>query len=335
MTSTSARIDFRPLRHSELPEYGKLLLRAVGELERATGLDQGGDSLAVALARWPVWLSLAFLRRIGRPFLEAYVAADGPRLVGTGTVVMFPRAGYVVGMATEPEYRGQGIASRILEHLATVVRRGHREWIALDVEPENETALRVYRRAGYREVARFAWFRRPGLPTTNSPTVVPLPPASKQETEELLPRLDAHQSPEYRTALPATLRMLTHNEIIFQGGRFEHRTWVGREASGAPVGIRAYFFPATQMGVLFPLTTGPETAALTSLFDQATEWLRPNRPVSCLAIAPEADATTAQALRRIGFTVVVSSTTMVSSVRPGPAGGSRKSPTTGPGSPVP
>ncbi len=316
MADALGSIRFRPVRHADLPAYGKLLLIAVGQLERATGLDQGGDSLAVALARWPVWIAVQFLRLLGRSFLEVYVAADGSRLVGTGAILLLPRCGYVVGVATEPDYRRRGIASRHLELLARATRRGNRDWVALDVESENETARRVYRRAGYRDVARFTWFRRPGLPTTASRTVSPKPPASKHELEEFLPRLDARHAPEYRSALPATVRLLTHNEVIIAGGRLERCTWIDREAGGAPVAVRAYFAPATQMGVLFPLTTGAETEVLSTLLDRGTEWLRPKRPVSSLAVAPAGDEPLAGALGRLGFAAVVESTTMVGRVRP-------------------
>jgi len=313
MTAGGDSLEFRQLRRADLPTFSTVLRLGIGKLERSTGLDESAEAMPAMLSRWPIWILLGFSRWIGRPFVRIYVAVNGPRVVGTGTVFMLPHAGYVGGMATEPEFRGRGIASRILRmQQAETARRG-REWLVLDVESENETAIRVYQRAGYREVGRFAWFTRPGV----APAIAPLSPgtraATKRELEELAPQLDRNRNADYRAALPATERTLAHNEVLVRGFGAPHQTWIQRPPGGGLSAVRSYFIPRTEMGVYFPLfgPPDPEPEALARSFDPATEWLRARTPRRCLAIVPEPVGAVGAALARLGFTEVVSTTTMV------------------------
>jgi ribosomal protein S18 acetylase RimI-like enzyme len=315
MTVPSGALEYRHLRRSDLPAYRKLMPLAIGRLERSTGLDENGDLLPATLARWPIWAFLRLLQLFGRPFLQVHVAADGSRLVGTATLIMLRNTGYVVAVATEPEYRGRGIASHLLEQLRTETGQRRRKWIALDVESENETAVRVYRRAGYREVARFAFYRRPGLPAAN-PTAPSIAPATRKDLKGILSQIEASRGPEYRAALPASARILSHVELIIQGGRGERETWLRRGSSGATSALRAYFVPATRMGALFPLTREPETPpdGLAALLEQGIAWLRSKNPVTCLAVVPEPIGSLGPLLESLGFARVVSATTMASPV---------------------
>ncbi|HKN06240.1 MAG TPA: GNAT family N-acetyltransferase [Thermoplasmata archaeon] len=305
-------MEFRQLRRADLPTFTNVIRLGIGKLERSTGLDQSAEAMFAMMSRWSIWLLLGLSRLIGRPFVRVYVAVHGTRVVGTGTVFMLSRAGYVGGMATETEYRGRGIASRILALQQVETARRGRDWLVLDVESENDTAIRVYQRAGYREVGRFAWFTRPGLPAT----IVPLPTetrvASIREIEELAPQLDRNRSADYRAALPATERMLSHNEVLVRGIRGQHQTWVQRAPNGSLSAVRAYYIPRTEMGVYFPLAgpPEPEPETLARSFDPATEWLRAHTPRSCLAIVPEPVGAVGAALVRLGFTEVVSTMTM-------------------------
>ena len=163
MRGGSDSLIFRELRRADLPTFTTVMRLGIGKLERSTGLDQNAEAMVTVMSRWSIWFLLWLSRLIGRPFVRVYIAVDGPRVVGTGTVFMLSRAGYVGGMATEVEYPRCGIASRILDLLQAEAARRGRDWLVLDVESENDTAIRVYQRAGYRAVGRFAWFTRPGL----------------------------------------------------------------------------------------------------------------------------------------------------------------------------
>ncbi len=197
MAETKEPFEYRLLRRPDVPSYIDLVLLTVGKLERSTGLDRNAESMIRSLSRRSVWAVLRFLQLIGRPFVTTYVAADGNRIVGTGTLLSLPNAGYVAAMATAPEFRGRGVASRILTLLHKEAARRHRDWLVLDVDSDNDTAIRVYRRAGYREVARFAWYLRTGLPPTTAPVAPGTPPATKAQLKAVAPSLDAGRAAEY------------------------------------------------------------------------------------------------------------------------------------------
>lgn len=319
--AASDSLEFRSLRRSDFASYRPVVLLGLGKLETSTGLETNAEATIDQLSRRSIWFILGLLRLFGRPIFDTLVAVDGHDVVGTGTVLWLPAAGYVAGMATKPEFRGRGIASRILALLDALARRRHRAWLALDVESGNEPAIRVYRKAGYRDAGAFTWYTRTGLPPGGSP----VPPASRivgrQDWDELTARLDASRPADYRGALPARARVLGHNEIMVRGGRTENRTWRSETAEGTLCVLRAYFVPGLRMGAYFPTTTLPEppAEALSGLFDAATDWLRPREPVRCLAVAPEPHGGIASALERRGFSGVVSSTVMVRPTSPGPA----------------
>jgi len=311
-------MEFRRLRRADLSTFFPVLHLGLGELEHATGLDQDADTSYAQLSRRSTWALLRLLRILGRSPVEIYVAADGPRVVGTGTLLLLPQAGYVVGMSTDPGFRGRGIASRILALGRAEAVRRHRAWMALDVESENDTAIRVYRRAGYREVGRSTWFRRPGVPDPVSLAPEGSGAASSRELTEVLPHLEAGRPTEYRAALPASPRTLSHIEIIIRGSRSRQSSWVRRGTTGTVVAVRAHFVPRTRMGVYIPLagTTEGGSVEMASALDAATQWLRPQSPVSCLAVVPEPVGPVGGALESRGFRAVVSSTTMVCPVSP-------------------
>ena len=312
MTDATRPLEFRTLRRADVPAYLPVILLGVGNLERSTGLDRGSESTLRMLSRRSVWWILAFLRAVGRPAVDIFVAADGERLVGTGTILWLPSAGYVAGMATRPEYRGRGIASRILAlQRAAVARRG-KAWIALDVESENSVAVRVYERAGYREAARFSWFARPGLPGDGALTPE-VAPATRAEVAEVIGGLDAARSPEYRAALPASARMLSHIQILVSGRRVQHRTWVVSTASGSPFVVRAACDVNAQLGAYFllPGRSVPTSEEVERALTPATAWLRGLAPTRSFAVVPEPVGQVGPALEKFGFRFAVASLTMV------------------------
>ncbi|MGP8076236.1 MAG: GNAT family N-acetyltransferase [Thermoplasmata archaeon] len=318
MTEGGNPLVFRQIRRADLPTFVEVIRLGLGKLEHSTGLDEGAEAVFQSLSRWSIWLLFGLLQLIGRPFVRVWVALEGPRVVGTGTLLMLPRAGYVAGMATRPEFRGRGVASRILAlQQAETVRRG-RDWIVLDVESENETAIRVYRRAGYREVGRYTWYSRLGIPPASTASPSATPTASKSELKEFIPKLDASRSADLRTALPADLRMLSHNELLIRGPRAKNQTWIRAPADATPSSVRAYFMPRSRMGVFFPTTGTPEPPAdeMTALFASATEWLRPQDPRRCLAVLAEPVGAAGAAFEKMGFVAVVSSTLMVRPTTP-------------------
>ena len=305
--------QIRRMRRADWASYREVTRLAIGNLETSTGLDESSDVAIAQLSRRSIWFLLAVFRMFRRPIVDVVVATRGAEVVGTATVLWLPRTAYVAGVATRPELRGRGIASRILAHHAENARRLHRRWMALDVESENETAIRVYQRAGYRETARFAWFTRTGLPPKGDsapPTVLPV---GSLDWSGMLARLDASRPKEYRDAFPAGRRVLDHNEYVVRGGRAEVETWRRELASGAVAVLRACFVAGPRMAAYFPMSTDGTTAPETYLemIDTATEWFRPRNPTRVLAVVSEPSGAAGAALERRGFSPAVSSMAML------------------------
>jgi ribosomal protein S18 acetylase RimI-like enzyme len=94
------------------------------------------------------------LDRVDRP--SAYASAMvGDEVVAVGRAVADTGWAGVFGMATLPAARGQGAARSLLAALAGWAGAHQAERMYLQVEHDNTPALRLYERAGFREVCRY------------------------------------------------------------------------------------------------------------------------------------------------------------------------------------
>jgi len=65
-----------------------------------------------------------------------------------------PGSWYINVLATFPEFRGQGLGSRLLDHAKDRARAAGAREASIIVASENEGAVRLYTRVGYKERAR-------------------------------------------------------------------------------------------------------------------------------------------------------------------------------------
>jgi ribosomal protein S18 acetylase RimI-like enzyme len=304
---------YRPIRRSDSAQYIDLLLRSMGEFEQVTGLGVGAESAIRSLFRLPVWWTVKLLNAVGRPAVHVIVAASDRTIAGTGMILWTRSVAYVAGMATRPEFRGRGIASQVLALLGLQALRHGRAWLALDVESENETAIRVYLKAGYREIAEFSWFTRTGLPPASGSDPGGTRPMARSDRKSVAAALDAARPPAYRAAFPASPHLLDHNEFTMRTPRIQHRAWVKRATNGTPCVARAFFSPRTKWGTVLLRTGTPEPPAedLTALLDAAVTWLAPFGPEHCLAPAADPPGAVTAALERAGFSRAARTKTMI------------------------
>lgn len=311
-------IDYRvrPMRRQDFTGYREVTRLAIGKFERSTGLDESSEVAIAELSRRSIWFLLGAARLFRRPIVDVAVATRGAEVVGTATVLWLPRTAYVAGVATSPERRGQGIASRILAHHAEQARRFHRRWMALDVERDNASAIRVYQRSGYRDAARFVWFVRPDLPPKG-----PSPPSAPERVDaavgkDLAARLDAGRPNDYRDAFPAGPRVLIHNEYVVRSGRAEVETWKHELPDGSAAVMRACFVTGPRMAAYFPMSTAENAPpeAFLALVDAASEWFRPRGPARVIAVVPATLAGAGAALEQKGFSSAVSTVAMLAPV---------------------
>ena len=72
---------------------------------------------------------------------------------------------YIRAIAVDPDYRGRGAGSRLMDHMIDIARADGARRLALDVAAKNRDGRRFYERIGMtRESESPRWF---GLPNTN------------------------------------------------------------------------------------------------------------------------------------------------------------------------
>ncbi len=104
--------------------------------------------------------------------LVALLAEAGGEVVGTGLIVLFNKPpssgnlagveGYVLNMYTPPEWRGRGIARRIVEELLEAARVAGAPIVWLRATPAGR---RVYEKVGFAEYPRYLQVKLDGEPT--------------------------------------------------------------------------------------------------------------------------------------------------------------------------
>jgi [ribosomal protein S18]-alanine N-acetyltransferase len=75
--------------------------------------------------------------------------AEG-RLIGYLIVSRYVDAWHVMNVAVDPEHRGRGVATTMLERLFEVTTHDLRRGYTLEVRVSNETAIHLYERLGFR-----------------------------------------------------------------------------------------------------------------------------------------------------------------------------------------
>lgn len=135
--------DFRPvIKHPVVqlgPEHAELFWRfCVEELGREMGLEEARERLAEQ----------------GKP---VFAIIKGGRIVSSALIyASLPEVSLLGGVFTVPELRGRGLATSVTSR-ATQAALERSDLAALIVREENEPALKVYRKLGYRVYKRLRW----------------------------------------------------------------------------------------------------------------------------------------------------------------------------------
>lgn len=87
-----------------------------------------------------------------------WVAKYGEHVVGTVTSVKEGDVQWVTALAVHPNFGGQGIGSTLLAWVKDYAVTNGEHFVMLDVEIENEKALRVYEKAGFFIVMQVDYF---------------------------------------------------------------------------------------------------------------------------------------------------------------------------------
>lgn len=163
---------------------GSRTLNLTAAREPVAAADPGGPAVTLANELTPQWLEAYRLTRATVPGATEAVLRDSPRVVfgsitpGGGlsqqlglraadaagtTPIALARMGIGAGWAglgavwTDPAYRGRGLAAHLTAALAAHLRREDIGLIHLQVEHDNVTAIRLYRRLGFDVHSSYAY----------------------------------------------------------------------------------------------------------------------------------------------------------------------------------
>ena len=122
---------------------------------RRLGLADLADIEAIEHRCYPTpWSRSMFAGELAKPSsicLGAF-GADGEHgaLVGYLIVSRYVDAWHVMNVAVDPEHRGRGIATMLLERLFELTAEDARRGYTLEVRVSNATAIALYERLGFR-----------------------------------------------------------------------------------------------------------------------------------------------------------------------------------------
>lgn len=89
-----------------------------------------------------------------------YVIRVGTAPAGCGGVQLFaPEYAEVKRMYVRPQYRGRGLAQRMLDHLADVARSGGAYRLRLETGIHQRAAIALYERAGFARIPPFGEYQ--------------------------------------------------------------------------------------------------------------------------------------------------------------------------------
>lgn len=87
---------------------------------------------------WAIWL----------------VALEEDHLAGYLGVQYGPDGGDILTIATDPAFRGRGVAKQLIAAMTDLLKQKNLQWLTLEVRPSNESALGLYEKMGFRQVGR-------------------------------------------------------------------------------------------------------------------------------------------------------------------------------------
>jgi N-acetylglutamate synthase len=167
---------------------GSLTLNLTASRETVVAADPGGPGVIVSEELTPSWLQTYHRTRATVPGATEAVLRDSPRVLfgsilpGGGlsqrlglraadaagtTPVAVARMGIGAGWAglgavwTDPAYRGRGLAAHLTAGLAARLRHEEISLVHLQVEHDNDTAIRLYGRLGFDTHSSYAYLTAP------------------------------------------------------------------------------------------------------------------------------------------------------------------------------
>ncbi len=100
------------------------------------------------------WSGTSIRAELENPYAIWLTALNGDALAGYMGVQFGPDGGDIMTIATAPEFRGQGVAKKLISAMAEMLKEKELRWLTLEVRPSNAQAVGLYQALGFREVGR-------------------------------------------------------------------------------------------------------------------------------------------------------------------------------------
>jgi len=81
------------------------------------------------------------------------VLERGGRVTGYGILSIAAGEAHILNLCVDPNYRGHGYGERLLDAILLQARTARVREIFLEVRPSNQTALALYRKKGFHQIA--------------------------------------------------------------------------------------------------------------------------------------------------------------------------------------
>ena len=86
--------------------------------------------------------------------VESYCCKDDKWIVGIGNIKLNQKSqkAHVFHIFTDPKYRNQGLAKRMLQYLENLAKNRKMKYLTINVMPKNKAAKALYQKLGFQEV---------------------------------------------------------------------------------------------------------------------------------------------------------------------------------------
>ena len=86
--------------------------------------------------------------------VESYCCKDDKWIVGIGNIKLNQKSqkAHVFHIFTDPKYRNQGLAKRMLQYLENLAKNRRMKFLTINVVPKNKSAKELYEKLGFQKV---------------------------------------------------------------------------------------------------------------------------------------------------------------------------------------
>ena len=86
--------------------------------------------------------------------VESYCCKDDKWIVGIGNIKLNQKSqkAHVFHIFTDPKYRNQGLAKRMLQYLENLAKNRRMKFLTINVMPKNKSAKALYEKLGFQKV---------------------------------------------------------------------------------------------------------------------------------------------------------------------------------------